>query len=87
MAMNKNTLGSALWTAVKATTVFTPSISVVDDAKGLQVWTTVADQIIQHIISSAEIKVDTFAVTVSGVSTGSGSTSSVAGNVTGKVTS
>jgi hypothetical protein len=38
MARNGDALGTAIWTAIKATQTFSPALSSEDDAKGLAVW-------------------------------------------------
>lgn len=87
MAMDKNRLGAALWAAVKATTTFNPTISPVEDAKGLALWTTVADQIIQEVIGHSVVTVNSFTASVSGVQSGGSSSGNLTGTGTGTITS
>lgn len=85
MAMDKTRLGSALWTAVKAVQPTAPP-SLTEDAKGLAVWTDVADQIIQEVIANSVVTITTFSATAPGIQTGSGVSGTITGTATGKVT-
>lgn len=76
MAMNGNTLGDAIYAAVKAHLAWSPAGA--DDAKAQQFWRIVGQQIVSHITSNAQVAV----VSVSGVQTGGG----VSGPGTGTVT-
>ena len=60
MAMSKTVLGAALWANVKATQTFSPAISSGDDAKGLALWTTIADAIITEITTHGVVNHGTF---------------------------
>lgn len=57
--LNGNTMGDAVWTAVKATTGFTPTTP--DDAKGKQVWEAICTAIVNHIVTNGEILPGSFA--------------------------
>lgn len=63
MAMNKDTLGAAIWTALKATQTYSPALTVPQDAAGLLVWTKVADEIIKHVIANAVVSPGSMAIT------------------------
>lgn len=55
MAMDKDRLGSAIWTAVKALYSYGPDMTPTMDAAGLLLWKTVADKIILEIQGHAVV--------------------------------
>lgn len=55
MAMDKDRLGAAIWTAVKAQTSFGAELDATQDAKGLALWKAIANQILLEITGHAVV--------------------------------
>lgn len=55
MAMDKDRIGTAIWTAVKALYSYSPSITPAADAAGLALWKVISDQIILEIQGHAVV--------------------------------
>ncbi len=55
MALDKDRLGLALWTRVKTETSFGGALTPALDAKGLSLWTGIADEIIKEFIGNAVV--------------------------------
>lgn len=83
--MNKDVLGAAMWAAVKTTQSYSPSCDATCDAKGLAIWTKVADSIIVHIKANAVVKINTFTATAPNVQTGVGTSGNITGTAAGIV--
>lgn len=53
-----NTLGSAIWTAIKALSwVDESKLSGTEEARELEVWQTIAAEIVAHIVANADVPV------------------------------
>lgn len=55
MAMSKDTMGQAIWDAIKASTGATYSPE--GDAQGLAIWKTTCEALINHIKVNADIAI------------------------------
>ena len=82
MALDKDRLGAALWARIKSNESFSPPIGGPEDARGLQQWTGIADEIIKEFVQNAVVPVTVANVT--GVTPGGGS--SGPGTGTGTIT-
>lgn len=53
-----NTLGTAIWTAIKALSwVDASKLSGTEEARELELWQTIGTQIVAHIIANADVPV------------------------------
>ncbi len=55
MAMDKDRLGTAIWTAIKALHTYNPAITAPMDAAGLLLWKEIAEEIILEIQGHAVV--------------------------------
>jgi hypothetical protein len=86
MAMDKDRLGAAYWSRVKALHgAYSPSLTGAQDAAGLALWTAIADETIKEIVAHADILVNVFAAAATSVQPGVGTSGNITGTATGKV--
>lgn len=55
MSLDKDRLGSAIWTTIKAQESYSPAISPSQDAAGLALWKSIAKEILDEIKNNAVV--------------------------------
>ena len=55
MSLDKDRLGTAIWTTIKAQESNSPAISPAQDAAGLALWKSIAKEIIDEITGHAVV--------------------------------
>lgn len=56
MSLDKDRLGSALWTRIKSVAgPYTPGIGATEDAQGELIWKAIADEIIKEVKTNGAI--------------------------------